>query len=69
MGIVPSYRTAWTGADSVCLPGVQSPRVKSFDMVLTAWVPDGPYLIWRSPPLLGRVYPVLELSWCLCMFL
>jgi hypothetical protein len=49
--------------------GVRSPWDRIRDVVLTARVPVGPNTLWRSPPLLGRAYLMLELSWQLCVLL
>jgi hypothetical protein len=59
---VPS---CWIGRCHVRMPfrGVRSPRGGIHDMVLTTRVHDAPNLMWRSLPLQGHAYLMLELSW------
>jgi hypothetical protein len=49
--------------------GVRSPWDGQSASILTAWAPGGPDLLWRTLPLPGRAYPMLERSWWLYMFL
>jgi hypothetical protein len=38
-------------------------------MMLTTQVSDGPDPVWTRLLLPGKAYPMLELSWRLCVFL
>jgi hypothetical protein len=57
-GVVPSHHSVWGGAAISCLSGgCEAPRVDMLDVVLTARVPNGPYLLWKGVPLPGCAYP------------
>jgi hypothetical protein len=63
IGVVLSHPSAMGSGP---FPGMRSPQVWIFDVVLTVRVPVRLNLIWRSSPLSGRAYPVSELS---CRFM
>jgi hypothetical protein len=55
-GLGPHYRVA------------RSPRDGQSASVFTIRVSGEQDLSWRTPPLLGRTYPMSEWSWQLCVF-
>jgi hypothetical protein len=58
----------YTIVGGVSFQGVCGPWDGIFDVVLIIQVPKRLSLMWRSPLLPGCTYPLLELSWRLCVF-
>jgi hypothetical protein len=64
---ISSHCVGWRGF-RLPFQGVQNPWDGTTALLLTAQVPGGPNLLWRSPPLPGQTYPMSEWSWRLSVF-